>query len=58
MWHFSWLAFYKLVEEGKEEFAYPTTDPNPVTPEEAKMFQDWYLKFTKYLESNKNTQEV
>ena len=48
----------KLVEEGKEEFAYPTSDPNLVTPEEAKMFHDWYLKFTKYLESKENTQEV
>lgn len=48
----------KLVKEGKTEFAHPTPDPNLVTPEEAKMFHDWYLKFTKYIESNKNTQEV
>ena len=48
----------KLVEEGKTEFAHPVPDPNLVTPEEAKMFQDWYLKFTKYLESKENTQEV
>lgn len=47
----------KLVEEGKEEYAYPTSNPNLLTPEELKMFNDWYLKFTKYLESNKN-QEV
>ena len=52
------LNLNKLVEEGKTEFAHPTPDPNLVTPEEAKMFHDWYLKFTKYIESNENTQEV
>ena len=52
------LNLNKLVEEGKEELAHPTPDPNLLTPEEAKMFHDWYLKFAKYLESNENTQEV
>ena len=52
------LNLNKLVEEGKTEFAHPTPDPNLVTPEEAKMFHDWYLKFTKYIESNENTREV
>lgn len=52
------LNLNKLVEEGKTEFAHPTPDPNLLTPEELKMFNEWYLKFTKYIESNKNTQEV
>lgn len=52
------LNLNKLVEEGKTEFAHPTPDPNLLTPEELKMFNEWYLKFTKYLESNENTQEV
>lgn len=52
------LNLNKLVEEGKTEFTHPTPDPNLLTPEELKMFNEWYLKFTKYLESNKNTQEV